>query len=271
MSGKRKTPLQLKADLGFTLRSGLSASASRIALLEQIARTGSITAAAKAVGLSYRAAWDAVAAMNNLADRPLVEGSVGGRHGGGTTLTERGAELVHSFRALEAEHRRFLDSLNEAQRRADGDLRVLRRLTMQTSARNQFAGRITRLTRGQVNDEVELALSGGETLAATVTHGSSESLGLVEGGDVMALIKASAIIIAVDDGAPLRLSARNRLHGQVTAVQVGAVDCEVMIDLRGGNTVVAVITRTSVDALGLTEGSRIVALFKASAVILATA
>ncbi|HET8881008.1 MAG TPA: LysR family transcriptional regulator [Solimonas sp.] len=130
MSTSRKSPLKLEADLGFTLRSGLAANASRIALLEQIGVTGSITAAAKAVGLSYKAAWDAVATMNNLADRPLVEGSAGGKHGGGTRLTARGIELVQSFRALEAEHRRFLDSLNAAHARVGKDLRVLGRLAM---------------------------------------------------------------------------------------------------------------------------------------------
>src|SRR3546814_6417251 len=96
--------------------------------------------------------------MNNLADRPLVEGSAGGRHGGGTRLTPRGIELVQSFRVLEVQHRRFLDSLNAANARTGDDLQVLRRLAMQTSARNQFSGKIARLTRGAANDEVEIVL-----------------------------------------------------------------------------------------------------------------
>ncbi|NKF23456.1 TOBE domain-containing protein [Solimonas marina] len=271
MVGKRKPPaLALRADLGLTSSSGLAASAARIALLEQVEQTGSITAAAKAVGLSYKAAWDAIAAMNNLADQPLVEGSVGGKHGGGTRLTARGRELITSFRVLEAEHRRFLESLNTAYAQAGGDLPVLRRMAMRTSARNQFSGRITRLTRGAVNDEVEMQLSGGDTLVATVTHGSSESLQLVEGGEVVALIKASAIIVAVDDGAPLRLSARNQLRGTVTAVQPGAVNSEIVIALGGGNVVVAIITNGSAEALALREACAVYALFKASAVILAT-
>ncbi|NGY03394.1 TOBE domain-containing protein [Solimonas terrae] len=269
MAARRKSPLKLEADLGFTLRSGLSANASRVALLEQIGATGSITAAAKAVGLSYKAAWDAVAAMNNLADRPLIEGSVGGKHGGGTRLTERGVDLVQSFRALEAEHRRFLDSLNEAHARAGDDLRVLGRLAMQTSARNQFAGRVTRVTRGAINDEIELTLSGGELLVATVTHTSSESLGLRKGADAIALIKASAIIVAIDDGTPLRVSARNQLRGTVSALRPGAVNSEIAISLQGGNVVTAIITNASAEALGLREGSPAVALFKASSVILA--
>ena len=57
----------------------------RIRLLEAIAETGSISKAAPLVPLSYKGAWDAVDAMNNLAEQPLVARSTGGRQGGGTT------------------------------------------------------------------------------------------------------------------------------------------------------------------------------------------
>ena len=56
----------------------------RVALLEKVAELGSITAAAKAVGISYKGAWEAVEALNNMSAAPLVERSVGGSGGGGT-------------------------------------------------------------------------------------------------------------------------------------------------------------------------------------------
>ena len=257
----------LEAQLAFASSSGLSASARRIALLEQIAETGSITAAAKAVDLSYKAAWDAVAAMNNLADAPLVERTTGGKGGGGTRLTARGAQLVASFRAMEAEHRRFLAALNDQVARVGDDLRLLRSMLMQTSARNQFAGRVARLTRGAVNDEVELQLSGGDHLTAIVTHESSASLGLVEGREVIALVKASSVLVAIDDGAALKLSARNQLRGRVVKCTAGAVNDEVVIALQGGNTIAAIITHDSAQRLALAEGTAAIAVFKASSVI----
>ncbi|MFT4047638.1 MAG: TOBE domain-containing protein [Solimonas sp.] len=270
MATRRVRPIRLEADLGFSLQGGLAAGASRIALLESIAATGSISAAAKAVGLSYKAAWDAVAAMNNLADQPLVVPSTGGRNGGGTRLTKRGHELVQSFRVLEARHRRFLDALNEAHVQAGGDLRVLGRLAMQTSARNQFAGQVARRTRGAVNDEIEITLHGGETIVATVTSESGEALRLERGSEVVALVKASSVIIGVEDaGAALRLSARNQLRGTVSSLHRGAVNSEVVIDLAGGNSVAAIITNASADALGLEVGGAATALFKASSVIVA--
>ncbi len=87
---------------------------TRIRLLEAIARHGSISQAAKAVPLSYKAAWDAIDAMNNLADQPLVVRSTGGKNGGGTQLTEHGRKTVALYRALEAEYQAALDRLTES-------------------------------------------------------------------------------------------------------------------------------------------------------------
>ena len=66
-----------------TLAQHVTRRPQRIALLAQIAELGSITRAAKAVGISYKGAWDAIDELNNLAERPLVERSVGGKGGGG--------------------------------------------------------------------------------------------------------------------------------------------------------------------------------------------
>src|SRR6201991_2566936 len=83
----------------------------RVELLFQIGRTGSITAAAKAVGMSYKGAWDAVEAMNNLSGEQLVLRATGGKGGGGAKLTPRAERLIASFRSIEAEHQRFVERL----------------------------------------------------------------------------------------------------------------------------------------------------------------
>ena len=67
---------------------------ARIELLRAIAEKGSITHAAKAVGISYKSAWDAIDTMNTLAGEPLVARSTGGKGGGSTQLTARGRRLV---------------------------------------------------------------------------------------------------------------------------------------------------------------------------------
>ena len=65
-------------------------SPRRLFLLQAIDATGSISQAAKQVGITYKAAWDAVDAMNNLAGQPLVVSQHGGKGGGGAHLTHAG-------------------------------------------------------------------------------------------------------------------------------------------------------------------------------------
>jgi len=73
----------------------------KVALLEAIAREGSISAAARAIGMSYRRAWALVGQVNATFGGPAVEASAGGRQGGGAALTPLGHELVAAYRAIE--------------------------------------------------------------------------------------------------------------------------------------------------------------------------
>ncbi|CAJ4558789.1 transcriptional regulator ModE [Burkholderia pseudomallei] len=243
--------------------------AARIALLAAIGETGSITRAAKAVGLSYKGAWDAIDTMNNLAGEPLVLRATGGKGGGGTTLTPRATALIAAFRAIEREHRRFIDAASAAVEGFEVNWKLIGRIGMKTSARNQLFGKVLAVKHGAVNDEVVLALPGEHTITAVVTHESVQELGLAPGVDACALVKASWVVLVVEDGSPLRLSARNQLQGVVETVTRGAVNSEVLLALDGGMTLAAIVTNDSVDALGLAQGVSAVAAFKASSVILA--
>lgn len=251
-------------------RSGEQAlgGTQRIALLAAIGETGSITGAAKAIGMSYKAAWDAVDAMNNLAGETLVIRSTGGKGGGGTTLTPRALTLIDTFRAVEREHRLFLERAGAAIADFYDDWQLIGRIGMKTSARNQWYGKVSAIQRGTVNDEVSLALPGGHSVVAVVTHESTETLGLAVGGEAVALVKASSVLLVDDDGMAERLSTRNRLRGTVSSVQRGAVNAEVSLTLEGGAVVTAVVTNESVAELGIAEGQALVAAFKASSVIL---
>ncbi|AME26228.1 MULTISPECIES: TOBE domain-containing protein [Burkholderiaceae] len=240
--------------------------AARIALLAAVRQTGSITGAAKAVGMSYKAAWDAIDAMNNLAGAALVVRAAGGKGGGGTTLTPKGLKLISTYGAIEREHRLFLERAGAAIEGFEQDWQLIGRIGMKTSARNQLFGTVRKITRGAVNDEIELALSGGQSIVAVVTHESTESLGLKEGCDAFALVKASWVILMADE--PVRISARNQLKGRVSKVTRGAVNAEVSLALDDSTTVTAVITNESVETLGLAEGQSAIAAFKASSVIL---
>jgi molybdate transport system regulatory protein len=267
---RRKQPDRLELTGGLWLQVGgeTLGGRDRIDLLRAVAAQGSITHAAKAVGLSYKGAWDAVDAMNRLAGKPLVERSTGGRGGGGTHLTPHGARLVERFEQIDAVHRRFLQLLDNEAADLDRDFSLMRILNMKTSARNQFVGTVTAVKAGAVSDEVELTLPGGPRIVAIVTRDSTVSLGLRTNITAIALVKASSVLVATDL-AGAKLSARNQLPGIVSAIAPGAVNAEVTIDIDGGGSITASVTLAGARSLGLAPGVGATAFFKASSVILA--
>jgi len=144
---------RLRGKLEVDTEFGAFLGDTRISLLEAIERHGSISQAAKTVPLSYKAAWDAVDAMNNLADQALVLCSTGGKNGGGTQLTDYDRKVVALYRALEAEYQAALDrlsaSMNDGQASDFQQFRqLLKRMSMKTSACNQFVGHIVGLREG---------------------------------------------------------------------------------------------------------------------------
>lgn len=244
---------------------------TRIRLLEAIEQHGSISQAAKAVPLSYKAAWDAVDAMNNLAEQSLVVRSTGGKHGGGTRLTDYGRKIVALYRALEAEYQAALDRLtarmNDGQAHDFQQFRqLLKHMSMKTSARNQFVGKIVGLREGDVDFEVRIKLDDENEIVAVITGDSAENLGLTIGMEINALVKSSSVLLLNDP--KVKTTARNHLWGEITRIHDGPVNSEVTLVMKSGKSICAVVTHDSVERLGLTVGEQACALFKASAVIL---
>ncbi|WP_138471285.1 TOBE domain-containing protein [Poseidonocella sp. HB161398] len=241
----------------------------RIRLLEAVGRNGSISAAAREVGLSYKAAWDAISTLNNLFPDPLVTASPGGRRGGGATVTPAGRALIASFTRLQ-------EALDRAAARLERELAGLayppatlfRNIMMQTSTRNAYRCTVTKVTEGAVNSIVEMKLTDAQALTAVITEKSASEMGIAEGSEVYALVKAPFIILAA--GVPASpVSARNVLTGRIAARRDGAVNSEIVLDIGGGKTVTSIITIESATRLGLEPGDTATAMFKAGHVIVA--
>ena len=265
-----KNGSRLKGRLEVETELGAFLGGTRIRLLEGIAQHGSITQAAKAVPLSYKAAWDAIDAMNNLADQPLVVRTAGGKHGGGTQLTDYGRRVVALYRALEAEYQGALDRLaagmNEGEAGSFDQFRhLLRRMSMRSSARNQFAGVVSGLRMGEVDCQVSIRLDDVNEIVAVITRESAETLELEVGKEAYALVKSSSVLLMAD--ADVRTSARNQLWGEIERVHAGPVNTEVVLSLAQGKSVCAVVTQDSAERLELAPGGRACAIFKASSVI----
>ncbi|HLZ99910.1 MAG TPA: LysR family transcriptional regulator [Steroidobacteraceae bacterium] len=94
----QKLAVRFRVDLG----GGCSIGIGKIELLESIARNGSLSEAARQMGMSYRRAWLLLADLNDGFDQAVAQGTAGGRGGGGMVLTPLGEGLVAGYRKLEA-------------------------------------------------------------------------------------------------------------------------------------------------------------------------
>ncbi len=138
---------------------------------------------------------------------------------------------------------------------------------MNVSTRNQLSGKIASVVKGVVNSEVVLNIAGATKITAIITNGAAEKLGLKEGIEASALIKASSVILGTGIKA---ISTRNLLTGKIVKISDGAVNAEVVVEVAEGVTITSIITEGSVKKLGLKVGDEVNAIFKASTVILAT-
>lgn len=265
---RRPGRLALDGSVWVTVSGENLAGPARMALLRAVADQGSISRAATTVGLSYKGAWEAIESMNRLAGEALVERSTGGRGGGHTRLTPHGLRLLERFEQINAVHQRFLRVLDAGAFDLSADFSLTRIVTMKTSARNQFVGKVASVRAGAINDEIEIEVANGPKIVATVTKESAQSLEIRTNMTAIALVKSSSVLVASDlEGA--KLSARNQFAGVVKNVEIGAVNSEVTIELDVGGAMTAIVTQGSVKSLGLKAGIRATAFFKSSSVIVA--
>ncbi len=239
----------------------------RIDILRQIGQGGSISQAARAVGVSYKAAWQALDTLTNLAGTPLVDRAVGGAGGGGALLTEAGHQLLAAADAM-AEARSAVLARWQGQPHAGP---AAARLAVRTSMRNQWPCRVQRLeVLGQI---VRVHLGRGEEadafLCARITRESAELLGLAPGLVVQALCKATAVRVerVTAAAAPLAGPGVSRLPAKAVRVVRGETGDEVSAELAGGIQMVGFAATDS----GLRAGSRVLLLVEDNAVVIALA
>jgi len=92
----------LRPQIRIMFRKAIAMGPGKADLLQAIGETGSISAAARRMKMSYRRAWLLVDTMNQCFDGPLVETATGGNHGGGARITELGQEVLRRYRAMDA-------------------------------------------------------------------------------------------------------------------------------------------------------------------------
>lgn len=242
----------------------------QLSLLEKIDELGSITRAAKAIGICYKTAWDTINLINSAAEKPLVYRQIGGKGGGGSRLTEEGRKVVSQFKTLQEEHRKFLDNQEERLGYTGSIFNYLRKTSVNISARNTFIGIVSSISRSSIYSEVILSLNGGHYLTAIVSNAAVDNLGLATGMEAYAIVKASSVIVATGLHANGRVTAGNLFRGVVKSITSEAATTEVNIEISDGMSISAVITHGNTARLGLKTGDPVCALFEAAGVILGT-
>ncbi|WCM94717.1 LysR family transcriptional regulator [Acidovorax sp. NCPPB 2350] len=254
--------------IAFSHALGHGPADRRVAILREIGAGGSISQAARVVGVSYKAAWQALDTLTNLAGVPLVERAVGGVGGGGARLTDAGHALLRAAGALEQARGDVLAAAAQPAAPPPPQAATAARLALRTSMRNQWPCAVASLE--PLGPVVRAHLRGegaGERLrlAARITRESAELLALRPGLPVLALCKATAVRVVagagVGDG-----DGPNAWPGRATRVsRGGASGDEVSAVLDAGVQMVGFAPPGS----GLRAGRRVALAVEESAIVLA--
>lgn len=262
----RRQPLRLHDALG------LATADKRLEILRRVGECGSISEAARQSGVSYKAAWQAIDTLGNLAGADLVVRTVGGSGGGGAALSEAGRELLDAASLLEQARREVLERLAAGTTSGNKPGSAgLAALGLKTSMRNHLPCTIGALRTEGAAVVVTLLAPDGLRIRSKITRESAQLLGLTRGLEVLALFKATAVEIYAAEAPPCAAEAppdsRNRLTGQVTRISGSRSGGEVALRTEGGISVVGF----SGPGSRLKRGAPAAALFDVSSVVIALA
>ncbi|MBS7643002.1 TOBE domain-containing protein [Candidatus Bathyarchaeota archaeon] len=154
-------------------------------LLQAIDELGSITQAAKKLGISYKYAWDKIAEMERATGEKFLATTIGGRTGGGSILTDTAKKMLREYNRT----KRYVESMlaNSEEWEAVG---------LKLSARNRFKGVVKHVDKGSVTASVKIEIKSPITITAVITKEAAEELDLKPGDNVEAVVKATEVMIA---------------------------------------------------------------------------
>ena len=183
-------------------------------------------------GISYKAAWQALETLSNLAGVALIEKVVGGQGGGGARITPEGLQVLHAADVL---HQARLQALAGLDKKKSGktafNIKGLAALGLRTSMRNQLPCTVLHLQSSSGSVRVTLQLADLQTLHSRITHESSQLLNLEPGMSVLAMCKATAVTIAPTI---VGVGATNLLHGRISRASAAQSPREISMQVCTG-------------------------------------
>lgn len=244
---------------------------SRLRLLEEIRNQGTLLAAAKSLKISYKTAWSWLDTMGNAASGPLVESVQGGAHGGTTHLSPLGEELLSQYKLLRKQHQHFMTHLPDTPSGPEEVDLFLRRLSLQTSARNQLHGNIIRIWGDSAQAWVDVLVDQELMITARVARTTIQEMGLEEGCEIATLSKATCTLITLPDQKPdcSRRSPMNRIKGRLARSIVDEDYAQVTLETRTHRTLTALVPVSDWETMQAQIDAELYAWFDPNHVILA--
>lgn len=240
---------------------GSEVADKRIDILRRLGEVGSISEAARSAGVSYKAAWQALETLSNLAGTPLVEKIVGGTGGGGAQLTAAGQRVLEGAEKLVRARAAVLAELQHTGSDSQ-DFPNLGSLGLRTSMRNNLPCLVHSLHKIDGTVRVMLDLGAGSLMASRITQESAQLLGLRPGMRALALCKATGVKMGLNLKAQDGL---NLLHGQVTRMSRSPRGGEVSVQMLTGQQLVGFAPPKS----GLRTGMTVCATVEEAGVVIA--
>ena len=162
-------------------------------LLRRVSETGSITVAAKRVGISYRNAWGRIKRLETSLGARIIDTKVGGAAGGSAKLTPQGLALFREFRHM----RKYLfDAMEDSE--SAGNVRY------KLSARNIVPVKVVSIERGDITSSIKMATASPFHLTSIISNEAVDDLGLKEGDSVQAIVKSTEVMVAKEIPHPRR-------------------------------------------------------------------
>jgi len=219
-------PMNTDNSANLTDALGDPASDKRLDVLRLVGQTGSISQAAREVGISYKAAWQAIDTLTNLSGVALVDRTVGGSGGGGARITAQGQALLALADELAFARRQVLS-------RFAGGAALISGLGLRTSMRNQLPCTVLRCEALAPHDPmatVTLQTPGGALLQSSITWESADLLGLAPGLAVLVLCKATAVQVQMLEVAADTMTKvmAERAKVSVSTEPAQPIDCQLL-------------------------------------------
>ncbi len=255
--------MQIDSSLWFDKNKKGFLGKGRIELLKNIDIYGSLSKAAKAMNMSYKAAWDSLNDMKKISNIPLVLSVTGGSGGGGSQLTSGAKDYIKMYDLLYESQREFLKTI-ESHTTNFIDLQTfLQRSSLRTSARNQLFGKVIKIQKGSINSKIIIQIDDNIEIVSSITNRSIKELGIKKNINIFVLIKAPWVKISTK-----KTDEENQLKCTIKKIKEEGNSIEISLQVNSNLLLTSVMALDDFQTLHVGQKDRIIASFKSSDTII---